>query len=33
MPDVFPEHGSQTEILRDLKLDADAITQALRAAL
>ena len=33
MPDVFPEHGSQTEILRDLKLDADAITQALRASL
>jgi len=31
MPDVFPEHGSQAEILRDLNLDAEAIVTALRA--
>ncbi|MDQ6991671.1 MAG: 1-deoxy-D-xylulose-5-phosphate synthase [Mariprofundaceae bacterium] len=31
MPDVFPEHGSQAEILRDLHLDAEAIVNTLRA--
>ncbi|MBL1353592.1 MAG: 1-deoxy-D-xylulose-5-phosphate synthase [Zetaproteobacteria bacterium] len=31
MPDVFPEHGTQAEILRDLHLDADAIANTLRA--
>ncbi len=30
MPDVFPEHGSQTEILSDLKLDAECITHRLK---
>ncbi len=30
MPDAFPAHGSQAEILRDLGLDADAILRALR---
>ncbi|MDX8398471.1 MAG: 1-deoxy-D-xylulose-5-phosphate synthase [Mariprofundaceae bacterium] len=30
MPDVFPEHGTQPEILRDLELDQAAIVQALR---
>jgi len=30
MPDEFPEHGTQTEILRDLNLDRAAITDALR---
>ena len=31
MPDVFPEHGTQAEILRDLQLDEVAITKALRS--
>jgi len=31
MPDAFPEHGSQAEILRDLHLDAESIIAALRA--
>jgi len=30
MPDVFPEHGTQAEILRDLQLDEVAITKVLR---
>ncbi|MCF7821018.1 MAG: 1-deoxy-D-xylulose-5-phosphate synthase [Mariprofundaceae bacterium] len=30
MPDSFPEHGSQDEILRDLKLDSSAIAKRLR---
>jgi len=30
MPDVFPEHGTQAEILRDLHLDAEAIAKTLR---
>ena len=30
MPDVFPEHGTQAEILRDLHLDQNAICDALR---
>ena len=29
MPDIFPEHGSQDEILRDLKLDSRAIAKRL----
>jgi len=33
MPDTFPEHGTQAEILRDLELDADGILKQLRAAL
>jgi len=31
MPDVFPEHGAQAEILRDLQLDEAAITKVLRS--
>jgi len=31
MPDAFPPHGSQAEILRDLALDAAGILAALRA--
>jgi len=31
MPDVFPEHGTQAEILRDLQLDEAAITKVLRS--
>ncbi|MDX8388279.1 MAG: 1-deoxy-D-xylulose-5-phosphate synthase [Ghiorsea sp.] len=31
MPDTFPEHGTQAEILRDLGLDADGIVKTLRA--
>jgi len=30
MPDAFPEHGTQAEILRDLQLDTGAITEVLR---
>ncbi|MDT8376324.1 MAG: 1-deoxy-D-xylulose-5-phosphate synthase [Mariprofundaceae bacterium] len=30
MPDIFPEHGTQKEILRDLKLDSRAIAERLR---
>lgn len=30
MPDKFPEHGTQSEILHDLALDADCITKALQ---
>ncbi|MDQ6950790.1 MAG: 1-deoxy-D-xylulose-5-phosphate synthase [Mariprofundales bacterium] len=30
IPDRFPEHGTQTEILRDLGLDADGIAERLR---
>ena len=30
MPDKFPEHGTQNEILHDLALDADCITKALK---
>jgi 1-deoxy-D-xylulose-5-phosphate synthase len=30
MPDIFPEHGTQDEILRDLKLDSRAIAKRLR---
>lgn len=30
MPDAFPEHGTQAEILHDLKLDADCITNRLK---
>jgi len=30
MPDAFPAHGTQAEILRDLGLDADGITARLR---
>jgi 1-deoxy-D-xylulose-5-phosphate synthase len=30
MPDTFPAHGTQTEILRDLGLDADGIIKRLR---
>ena len=30
MPDRFPEHGSQNQILHDLGLDADCITKALK---
>ncbi len=30
MPNVFPEHGTQAEILRDLHLDRDAICDTLR---
>ncbi|MDX8406879.1 MAG: 1-deoxy-D-xylulose-5-phosphate synthase [Mariprofundaceae bacterium] len=33
MPDIFPEHGTQAEILRDLELDADGILKQLRASL
>ncbi len=32
MPDSFPEHGTQAEILCDLELDADGIVKQLRAA-
>jgi len=31
MPNVFPEHGTQAEILRDLKLDKTAIVDVLRS--
>jgi len=31
MPDTFPEHGTQAEILRDLQLDEAAILDTLRA--
>jgi len=31
MPDAFPEHGTQSEILRDLKLDAEGIVEQIRA--
>jgi len=31
IPDEFPEHGTQDEILRDLQLDSDAITVALQS--
>ena len=30
MPDVFPEHGTQAEILRDLALDAQGIVEQVR---
>lgn len=30
MPDKFPEHGTQSEILHDLALDADCITTVLK---
>jgi len=30
MPDVFPEQGTQAEILRDLEMDADGILKQLR---
>jgi 1-deoxy-D-xylulose-5-phosphate synthase len=30
MPDAFPEHGTQKEILRDLEIDATAIVKRLR---
>jgi len=30
MPDTFPAHGSQAEILRDLRLDASGIAEQLR---
>ncbi|MDX8403247.1 MAG: 1-deoxy-D-xylulose-5-phosphate synthase [Mariprofundaceae bacterium] len=30
MPDTFPEHGTQAEILHDLELDADCITKRLK---
>lgn len=30
MPDAFPEHGTQAEILHDLGLDADCITKRLK---
>ena len=33
MPDVFPEHGTQAEILRDLKLDRDGIIEQIRSVL
>jgi len=33
MPDSFPEHGTQAEILRDLELDVDGILKQLRASL
>ncbi len=31
MPDVFPAHGAQAEILRDISLDADAISEQLQS--
>lgn len=31
MPDVFPEHGTQADVLRDLGLDAEKIVAQLRA--
>ncbi|MDQ6976988.1 MAG: transketolase C-terminal domain-containing protein, partial [Ghiorsea sp.] len=30
MPDAFPEHGTQAEILRDLKLDSAGIVEQIR---
>ena len=33
MPDAFPEHGTQAEILRDLKLDKDGIVEQVRSVL
>ncbi|WP_038249538.1 1-deoxy-D-xylulose-5-phosphate synthase [Ghiorsea bivora] len=33
MPDVFPEHGTQAEILRDLKLDKMGIVEQVRGVL
>jgi len=33
MPDVFPEHGTQAEILRDLQLDKDGIVENVRCVL
>ena len=33
MPDAFPEHGTQAEILRDLKLDKDGIVEQVRGVL
>ncbi|HID37139.1 MAG TPA: 1-deoxy-D-xylulose-5-phosphate synthase, partial [Ghiorsea sp.] len=33
MPDVFPEHGTQAEILRDLKLDSAGIVEQVRGVL
>ncbi len=33
MPDAFPEHGTQAEILRDLKLDKDGIIEQVRRIL
>ncbi len=33
MPDTFPEHGTQAEILRDLKLDKDGIVEQVRSVL
>ncbi len=33
MPDAFPEHGTQAEILRDLKLDKDGIVKQVRGVL
>ena len=33
MPDAFPEHGTQAEILRDLKLDKDGIIEQIRSVL
>jgi len=33
MPDVFPEHGTQAEILRDLELDADGVVKQLRSVM
>jgi 1-deoxy-D-xylulose-5-phosphate synthase len=30
MPDAFPAHGTQAEILRDLELDAAGIVKHLR---
>jgi len=31
IPDAFPEHGTQAEILRDLKLDKNAVIDVLRS--
>jgi 1-deoxy-D-xylulose-5-phosphate synthase len=33
MPDAFPEHGTQAEILRDLKLDKDGILKKVRSVI
>jgi len=33
MPDAFPEHGTQAEILRDLKLDKEGILEQVRGVL
>jgi len=33
MPDAFPEHGTQEEILRDLRMDAAGIVAQVRGVL